>query len=276
MSDQSGNTTPEPAMELPSRAQRVLTPVHFFIRGLAISLPAILTVVILLWILSGINTYIVSPTTSAVKWVWAQTLDESIASTELRTIADRPELPFSGKNYMVTRELDETARARRLEGDGVNIDWMVRHLDEVYVPFGNRAVPYADYVVVAETHSQAEMPETATGLYMEVVAERYFKSAFTLSALSVILTVIALYFLGRIVSARVGAWVIGKIETNILGKLPVIRSVYGSVKQVTDFLFSENQVEYRRVVAIEYPRRGIWSLGLVTGESMLSITTSRG
>ena len=45
-----------------------------------------------------------------------------------------------------------------------------------------------------------------------------------------------------------------------------------SVKQVTDFLFTERTIEYNRIVAIEYPRRGIWSLGFVTGESMLEMT----
>ena len=39
---------------------------------------------------------------------------------------------------------------------------------------------------------------------------------------------------------------------------------------------TEREVEYSRVVAIEYPRRGIWSLGLVTGDSMLDITNAAG
>jgi uncharacterized membrane protein len=62
----------------------------------------------------------------------------------------------------------------------------------------------------------------------------------------------------------------------VLGRLPVISTVYSAVKQVTDFLFSERQIEYNRVVAIEYPRRGIWSLGFVTSDSMLEISTAAG
>jgi len=53
--------------------------------------------------------------------------------------------------------------------------------------------------------------------------------------------------------------------------LPVIRNVYSSVKQVTDFMFSEREIEYTRVVAVEYPRRGIWTVAMVTGESLLDI-----
>jgi uncharacterized membrane protein len=54
----------------------------------------------------------------------------------------------------------------------------------------------------------------------------------------------------------------------------LVRSVYSSVKQVSDFLFSQREVEYTRVVAVEYPRKGIWSLGMVTGESLLDIRSA--
>ena len=39
-------------------------------------------------------------------------------------------------------------------------------------------------------------------------------------------------------------------------------------------MFSEREIEYTRVVAVEYPRKGIWSLGMVTGESMLDIRSA--
>ena len=78
---------------------------------------------------------------------------------------------------------------------------------------------------------------------------------------------------GRI---RLGAWLIHRFETVVLGRLPIISNVYSSVKQVTDFLFSERQIAYNRVVAIEYPRRGIWSLGFVTGDSLLEMTAAAG
>ena len=60
----------------------------------------------------------------------------------------------------------------------------------------------------------------------------------------------------------------------MIHRLPLVRNVYTSVKQVTDFLFTDSELEYTRVVAVEYPRKGIWSLGLVTGESMLDIRSA--
>ena len=44
----------------------------------------------------------------------------------------------------------------------------------------------------------------------------------------------------------------------------------------TDFAFSERDIEFNRVVAIQYPREGIWSLGFVTGNSMREIAEATG
>jgi uncharacterized membrane protein len=54
-------------------------------------------------------------------------------------------------------------------------------------------------------------------------------------------------------------------------QLPLVKNVYSSVKQVTDLMFSDNDIQFNRVVAIEYPRKGAWSLGFVTGEGLADI-----
>ncbi|NIL95821.1 MAG: DUF502 domain-containing protein [Planctomycetales bacterium] len=87
------------------------------------------------------------------------------------------------------------------------------------------------------------------------------------------LFIIVMFFLGRFLAAGAGRFAHANFE-RLIHRLPLIRNVYGSVKQVTDFVFSESEVEYTRVVALEYPRKGIWSLGLVTGESMLDIRSA--
>src|SRR5690606_9551481 len=295
---------------------------HFFLRGLAISLPAILTIVILLWLISGISKYIINPTTESVKYVIARFVDRSIPSDskalqKLRPSAGMryvPELKYCGENYLVTGQLrdDYAARQRRdrqriipqaagssteetiiASFEGYNIfehemnQWLLEEAIDrfdpaanppfaVYVPLGADAVPYRDYAIIAQDTPAGEMPASATALYMEYAVRRYVGSAFLLSIFALALVIVAIYFLGRFVSVRLGSWLVNLVETRMLGRLPVIRNVYGSAKQVTDFLFSENQVEYRRVVAIEYPRRGIWSLALVTGEGMLEITSAIG
>jgi uncharacterized membrane protein len=79
-----------------------------------------------------------------------------------------------------------------------------------------------------------------------------------------------LYFLGKFVAAGVGRFFVGLGES-LIRRLPLISNVYSSVKQVTDFVFSEREIEFNRVVAVQYPRKGIWSVGFVTGESMVDI-----
>jgi len=78
------------------------------------------------------------------------------------------------------------------------------------------------------------------------------------------------------VTARMGQWLVGSVESRILGQLPIINSVYSSVKQVTDFFFSERQIAYNRVIAVEYPRRGIWTIGFATGDSLVEMTLAAG
>ena len=68
----------------------------------------------------------------------------------------------------------------------------------------------------------------------------------------------------KVLAARVGLLFCNFFE-QILHRLPIIRNVYSSVKQVTDFVFGDQEIEYTRVVAVEYPRKGIWSIGFVTG-----------
>ncbi|MBT4864458.1 MAG: DUF502 domain-containing protein, partial [Planctomycetaceae bacterium] len=111
---------------------------------------------------------------------------------------------------------------------------------------------------------------------MEFVTIKYFGSQFLLSAGAVAVAIVLLYFIGRLVTVRIGAWFVNQFESAVLARLPVISTIYSAVKQVTDFLFSERQIEYNRVVAIEYPRRGIWSLGFVTGDSMMELTAAAG
>ena len=78
---------------------------------------------------------------------------------------------------------------------------------------------------------------------------------------------VAAYFVGTFLGTRIVRF----FETSIM-RMPILRRIYPGAKQVSEFFFSERQVEFRRVVAIEYPRRGLWSVGFVTGRSLRAIT----
>jgi len=99
--------------------------------------------------------------------------------------------------------------------------------------------------------------------------ERYFWWVGFLFAL------VAIYIFGRFIASFIGRGLWRGVE-RALFRLPVIKQIYPYVKQVTDFVFSPRRVEFNRVVAVEYPRRGIWSLGLVTGPGMRTLRDETG
>jgi uncharacterized membrane protein len=129
-----------------------------------------------------------------------------------------------------------------------------------------------DKVAGASMASGEETPKTGRGVYREYVDLTYLPPYYVVPFFLAVF-VLLLYLLGRFMAARLGRLFWGVFERGI-HRLPLVRNVYSSVKQVSDFLFSEREVEYTRVVAVEYPRKGVWALGLVTGESMLDIRSA--
>lgn len=130
-------------------------------------------------------------------------------------------------------------------------------------------------VIPSEIHSHVmknpgeEVPTTAKSFYKRYIETRYLPPRLTIPTLFCAL-VLVLYLLGKLIAASIGRLILHNLEF-IISRVPVISTVYGSVKQVTDLIFSDEEIEFTRVVAIEYPRKGLWSLGFVTGESMLSL-----
>lgn len=52
----------------------------------------------------------------------------------------------------------------------------------------------------------------------------------------------------------------------LLARIPVVNSIYNSVKQVSDTLFSSSGNAFRKALLIEYPRRGAWTIAFLTGQ----------
>lgn len=81
-----------------------------------------------------------------------------------------------------------------------------------------------------------------------------------------------------LIFALIIIWLTGLLATNYFGyrlirlwdafinRLPLIRVIYSSVKQVMDTLFSSKSNAFRRVLLVEYPRRGLWSIAFQTSE----------
>jgi uncharacterized membrane protein len=85
-----------------------------------------------------------------------------------------------------------------------------------------------------------------------------------------VVAVVLVYFAGFFFATYLGRGVWRLLEA-LMKRIPVVKQIYPYVKQITDFVLSEQKVEFRRVVAVQYPRRGIWSLGFVTGPGLRTV-----
>jgi uncharacterized membrane protein len=77
-------------------------------------------------------------------------------------------------------------------------------------------------------------------------------------------TVVLVLVVGMLTANVLGRALVTFSE-HLMGKIPLIKGIYGLFKQVTETIFSKDKGGFRKVVLIEYPRRGIWSVGFLTG-----------
>lgn len=90
---------------------------------------------------------------------------------------------------------------------------------------------------------------------------------FTVPGLGLLLTFILILLVGLVASNFIGRAMFPLFD-KIFSRLPLIRQVYPSVRQIVDFFFSkERKIAFRKVVLAEYPSGGIWSIGFVTNEN---------
>ena len=82
--------------------------------------------------------------------------------------------------------------------------------------------------------------------------------------LGVLLTLAILLSVGAVASNFVGKRLLGWGDA-VVRRIPVVRSIYSSVKQVSDTLFSENGNAFRTAVLVQWPREGVWTIAFVTG-----------
>jgi uncharacterized membrane protein len=83
--------------------------------------------------------------------------------------------------------------------------------------------------------------------------------------LSVIVLVAAMLMTGVFVTNIFGQWWLRQWD-QLLHRIPIVKSIYSSVKQVSDTLFSTNGNAFREAVLVQYPRQGSWTIAFVTGK----------
>jgi uncharacterized membrane protein len=96
---------------------------------------------------------------------------------------------------------------------------------------------------------------------------------FPLPGLGLLIAVVALYLIGALTAGLFGRYVMGLGE-RALARVPVVRSIYGATKQIAETVFAKQSKAFREVALFEYPRKGVWTVGFITGSPPAEIAES--
>ena len=197
----------------------------FFLRGLAVLLPSVLTLWLLVQAYRFIDSSIAAPINEGIRWAVVQ------------------------------------------------IDRQQRILPERFDPTPSEV--FAEIAATAATRHPLDEGQ-ATQLLREREFANWWRSTWYLNLVGLLVAVVAVWLAGRLVGGFLGRQIHRRLE-GLLTSVPLVKHIYPHVKQVVDFLLSDDKpIKFNRVIAIEYPRKGIWSIGLVTGEGMKSMRSASG
>ena len=194
---------------------------RFFIKGLAVLLPTVLTLWILVKAYEFVDVAIAQPINRGIRLVMNQ------ASPHVGLLEES----FEPTPAEVDRELAK-------------------------IDSENRA---------------KETPQQVRSELRSKLILQWWEARWYMNFIGLFVAILAVYIAGRLLGGFLGRGIYNKLES-LITTIPGIKQVYPYVKQVVDFLFSdEKPINFNRVVLVQYPRHGIWSIGLVTGSPMKSV-----
>lgn len=214
----------------------------FFLRGLAILLPSVLTIWIVVYAYQFVDTRIAEPINSI---------------TRLAVIKAIP-LIYRTPGGLEGDALDQWAREN--------------HPDWYYVSPAEKQAEH-------DRRALEKLPRVSDATAVFDIRTRSFKAWWDqhrwLDAIGLILAILLFYLAGRIFGSFLGRRIAARLE-RLVASVPVFKQVYPYVKQLVDFMLGEKKIEFDRVVAVEYPRKGIWSIGFLTGHSINDVARVAG
>ena len=98
---------------------------------------------------------------------------------------------------------------------------------------------------------------------------------FHIPGLGIILTAAILLTTGALAANFFGRQILS-LGDAVLTRIPIVRSIYGGVKQISDTLFSPEGKAFRRAVLVRYPHQGSWTVALVTGTPQYEVASILG
>ena len=84
--------------------------------------------------------------------------------------------------------------------------------------------------------------------------------------LGIILTLLFIFLLGILITNVLGRTIFNWGE-KVLNKLPLVNTIYNAVKQITNAFSGKSMKDFKQVIFIQYPRKGLWTMCFVTNQS---------
>lgn len=221
---------------------------RFFVRGLAALVPTILTIALLVWAYRIVNDNVATFITGGLLHFCSWVSDEPAT-----WLMDPKTLNEDALKYGTPLDVwDEQGRRLTIQYS------LITNFQRIQERTGDESGQIGAKGAAAARRAK-------TRAVWEITFVKY-----KLHLLGFLIAVVLVYFIGFFLASFIGraSWRAGE---RLLYRIPLIRAVYPNIKQVTDFLLSERKVEFSGVVAVEYPRRGVWSLGLRTGSPMKAV-----
>ncbi|MEX2139286.1 MAG: DUF502 domain-containing protein [Pirellulales bacterium] len=229
----------EPLQLNPVSAARPARPFRTAVlRGLGGFLAPLLTIVILLWVWQTLKYYILQP---------VETASRNFIAWQIADI--KPDIPPDAVPH------PEQPNVFTIDGE----EYYRLEVDEL--------IPREVYNTVVRRSD--EVPIWGRDFYRRFVELEYLRP-WIVVPLFLMLFLGLMYLLGSLFAVGFGR-VFWSLFEESLGRLPIVRAVYAPVKQVTDYMFGQDEPEFHRVVAVEYPRRGVWTIAFVTGDGLTDV-----
>lgn len=217
----------------------------FFGRGLAILLPSVLTLWILWQLIAFVYNNVGDPINRGIRLAVMQAMPLVVGDG----VADRDGNAAGPDWWIVTNE---------------QIDTYI----ESQQASGRIAAPGPDASHVTQRARARSM------IQREAFAE-WWKQHWFLEATGIIVAIILIYLSGVLLGNFLGRKAYARIERG-LASLPGFKQLYPHVKQLVNLIMGDKPMAFNKAILIEYPRKGIWTLGLVTGESLPAIRQAAG
>lgn len=90
---------------------------------------------------------------------------------------------------------------------------------------------------------------------------------FNIPGLGVVFAILLVLATGMFLANLVGKRIIATWE-NVLARIPIVRNLYSAVKQIMEAILATDAKSFRSVLLVEYPRKGVWSLALMTSDDL--------